>query len=603
MNHIRFMLNRINDYALLHEKREEMDSDMFDEIKMVTVDHDHTQEYCQSVIDDVKVIIPEIKEVNYKGCLDRISNEVYELLVEKAKYTVTLTIDSFSGKATTIQVDITPEYSYARIENCYDRLLERLKIELKKRLKKDWTYCIWLIDEPSEVLCAELYSHFFEKENQIRSFVNRVLTFHLGAEWLCCVGLEKYYESAKKKAEDFIQKVPEMEDINTDLLSLTLESLFDIVFNENVYEENTVITRNDLKTLENMFRKKVGHDSIKDYILKKRKKKANIWNDIFAQYFDDSEKFRADVHNFISSRNHIVHNKLISFNAYSIILSELDEIQKDLDNGEEKFRNAELSDEILLTREAEEESFLYDEREFWRTRVSDETGIDVLDKDEILDKFSETVNDIYEAVMKQFHFDPCYEIGDLEELSDDGITHMFSVKSNADEEASIDIIANVYIDDDMGSSSEMILSCQKDGGELFRASVRYINGEGSEDDEFRIQVDCDSVYDDSDVKDFVKKLVAYINNNLNSLPIELNELKYEAEKNGAAHPVADFPCEECGNYGVSIMESFYPIGKCCYCGCENDVHVCSMCGTVFDNLGGKGELCNGCLPGEGTIER
>ena len=163
MNHIRFMLNRINDYALLHEKREEMDSDMFDEIKMVTVDHDHTQEYCQSVIDDVKVIIPEIKEVNYKGCLDRISNEVYELLVEKAKYTVTLTIDSFSGKATTIQVDITPEYSYARIENCYDRLLERLKIELKKRLKKDWTSCIWLIDEPSEVLCAELYSHFFEK--------------------------------------------------------------------------------------------------------------------------------------------------------------------------------------------------------------------------------------------------------------------------------------------------------------------------------------------------------------------------------------------------------------------------------------------------------
>ena len=51
------------------------------------------------------------------------------------------------------------------------------------------------------------------------------------------------------------------------------------------------------------------------------------------------------------------------------------------------------------------------------------------------------------------------------------------------------------------------------------------------------------------------------------------------------------------------MESFYPIGKSCYCGCENDVHVCSMCGTVFDNLGGKGELCNGCLPGEGTIER
>ncbi|MCI5986318.1 MAG: hypothetical protein MRZ43_08155 [Faecalimonas umbilicata] len=35
---------------------------------------------------------------------------------------------------------------------------------------------------------------------------------------------------------------------------------------------------------------------------------------------------------------------------------------------------------------------------------------------------------------------------------------------------------------------------------------------------------------------------------------ELNELKYEAEKNGAIHPVADFSCEECGNYGVSMKE-------------------------------------------------
>ena len=213
--------------------------------------------------------------------------------------------------------------------------------------------------------------------------------------------MEKYYESAKKKGEDFIQKVPEMEDINTDLLSLTLEALFNIVFYEEVYEENTVITRNDLKNLENMLQKKVGHDKIKDYILKKRKKKANIWNDIFTQYFDDPEKFKVDVNRFISSRNHIAHNKLISFNSYCIILSELDEIEKDLDIGEEKFKSAELSDELLLTRVIDEESFSYDGREFWRTRVSDETGISILDEDEILEKFSETVNFIYKSVMKQ----------------------------------------------------------------------------------------------------------------------------------------------------------------------------------------------------------
>ena len=83
-----------------------------------------------------------------------------------------------------------------------------------------------------------------------------MLTFHLGAEWLCYAGLEKYYESAKVRAEDFIQKVPELEDINTDLLSLTLESVFEIVFKESVYEDNVVITRNDLNTLESLLQKK-----------------------------------------------------------------------------------------------------------------------------------------------------------------------------------------------------------------------------------------------------------------------------------------------------------------------------------------------------------
>ena len=595
MNHIRFMLNRINDYSLLHEEKEELDHGPFGGLTTVRVDCDHTKEYCQSVIDDVTTAIVEIKEYNYKGCLERISNEVYELITEHAIYTVSLTIDSFHGKDTTIQVDILPEYRYEGIEKCYDKLLERIKIEFKRRLKQDWAHCIWLIDEPSEALCAELYSHFFEKENEIRSFVSRVLTFHLGAEWLCYAGLEKYYESAKVRAEDFIQKVPELEDINTDLLSLTLESVFEIVFKESVYEDNVVITRNDLNTLESLLQKKTGHDNIKSFIFKKRTKKANIWDDIFSQYFDDPEKFKSDIHKFISSRNHIAHNKLISWNAYSIILAELDELGRDIDIGEEKFSNAEPSKELLLTREAEAEE-LYSEREYWRSRVHDETGIDILDEDEILDRFSETVTEIYEAVMKQFHFDPCFEIGGLEELSDSGTTCAFSVRSNANEDSHIDILVSVSIDDDMGASSEMLISCQKHAVELFQVTVIYINGEGSEDDEFRMQVDCDSDYNDSGVEEFIEEIINYINDNLNPLLLELSGLQHEAGVEGAPPPVADFPCEECGKYGISIIESFYPIGKCCYCGCENDVHVCSLCGTVFNEFGGEGDLCNGCLP-------
>lgn len=48
--------------------------------------------------------------------------------------------------------------------------------------------------------------------------------------------------------------------------------------------------------------------------------------------------------------------------------------------------------------------------------------------------------------------------------------------------------------------------------------------------------------------------------------------------------------------GVSITEDLLPIGKCCYCGYENEHYVCELCGTVYDDMGGDDHLCNGCMP-------
>ena len=67
MNHIRFMLNRINDYSLLHEKKEELDHELFGENTTVTVDCDHTKEYCQSIIGDVTTAIAEIMNMEEKA--------------------------------------------------------------------------------------------------------------------------------------------------------------------------------------------------------------------------------------------------------------------------------------------------------------------------------------------------------------------------------------------------------------------------------------------------------------------------------------------------------------------------------------------------------
>ena len=82
----------------------------------------------------------------------------------------------------------------------------------------------------------------------------------------------------------------------------------------------------------------------------------------------------------------------------------------------------------------------------------------------------------------------------------------------------------------------------------------------------------------------------------NAIKDHYGKSEYECGKYGGAEPVADFACAECGKNGVSVLEDFLPIGKCCYCGYENEVYICELCGTVHDDLGGDRHFCNGCMP-------
>ena len=500
------------------------------------------------------------------GCLERIANEVFALETDSAEYKITFTIDTFQNKDARIIIDIVPKYIYEGIEKCYDRYLEKLKIEIKKRMNVDWKRCDWLIDEPSEALCTELYSEFFKLENRIRSFVSRVLTLHLGVDWLSSCGLEKYYNSAIQLSETFKQKVLELDDINAELISLTLESVFEIVFKCKVYENDIVLSRAEYVQLEKILTSGKENENAKNFILKRRKKIADIWEDIFKQYFDKPEKFKADVNKFINSRNHIAHNKLITWNTYNAIISELDEIEDDLDYADDKFDQKEISKEVILTREyeAEQES---EEREYWRNRIVQETGIEILDEEGIYDKFCETLEDFYQDILKQFQYDPCFDIEEIETTIYDGKTHFFDIKCKALEHNTVEVYVEMFIDDDMGESSSCSIICKTEIAEIFRAKCLFVNGSGCEGDECLMQAEQDSEYDDSEVEELKLKLIKYVIEKLNPMIAQLNLIKEDKKK--LKEFVSDNECEECGNFGISIKADFYPIGKCCYCGTEN----------------------------------
>lgn len=100
-----------------------------------------------------------------------------------------------------------------------------------------------------------------------------------------------------------------------------------------------------------------------------------------------------------------------------------------------------------------------------------------------------------------------------------------------------------------------------------------------------------SEYDTSELDDFRDELFAAIES-LNPYPAKLNALAYENK--GAVQFVADFPCEQCGKFGVSINETFLPISRCCYCGYENELVKCERCGELVDADSVEHGLCPSC---------
>ncbi|HEY8435899.1 MAG TPA: hypothetical protein VIK63_02475 [Haloplasmataceae bacterium] len=59
-------------------------------------------------------------------------------------------------------------------------------------------------------------------------------------------------------------------------------------------------------------------------------------------------------------------------------------------------------------------------------------------------------------------------------------------------------------------------------------------------------------------------------------------MEYRRFEDGGDEVVADWPCHECGERGVSLTEDLAPIGECVFCKHKHDVEFCENCGYAFD---------------------
>ena len=551
-------------------------------------EHYHGTDYCKQVIADVLSAMNWGTQ-KYLGSLDRIANEVFNVnLSEGINYRIEFAINTYEKKAARLECTITG----LETEN-YDQKLEELKIALKNRLAPDWEVCTWLVDMQSARLCKEAYEKAFVIENNLRAFASKVLIHFLGVDWLSKPGLEKQSESVKNLKGKFIQRVPEFDNINTDFLSMTLETLFGVLFDGVTYNIEFVLNRDQYDKLFNMASKNVSGQNIADYIKSKRTVEKSIWSDLFVPFIDEPEKFKDATHKFIEDRNHVAHSKILSWNSYQVILNDFEKMDWQIRKADSKFDMEETSDEILDTWSAEEEAEEeQDVRAYYRDRLASETGIDILDESDIENQFDETLHDLYSDVFKQYHLDVRYEISDFQ-TPNEGTC--FTVTSPVLEDGSlrVDVFANYIIDDDLGVDSVCKIECRDgEGKTICSAEISFRNGNGHEGEEGLMEADEDSEYDTSELEELREELFEYIDEKLNPYPGKLDAHVYENKGDNAW--TADFACSQCGKFGVSIHEEFLPIGRCCYCGWDNELEKCDRCGQLMDVDVLENGLCPSC---------
>ena len=591
---IKFMFNSPNDASLLYVCTEETGESPFGGEDTVKVEIRRSKEYSESILDDVKACVSGFTEYKYLGCRERIAREAYQLTISGITYEVFFVFDKREENNIQLHIEIeSPAIESFDFETRYNKTLELLKLALKYRVSKDWQGCTWLIDDQSEFLCAELYPHFFRHENRIRAFVNEVLIQHMGQNWLNYPGLEQYKESIRGMENSFKQTVPQFANINSSLLSMTLEMLSELMQDAKVYSSNTVLTSADISRI-NEHLKGQNTKAAGDFIRRKRDIEIDLWKDVFSQYFTDPDQFLTELKQFTKSRNHIAHNKLITLAVFYQIYNELSIFGTYVQTATAEFERKNASEELLDTWQYEHEQEEYGEQSL-RDRIFGETGVEIRDEDEIYELLCQTVTELYDTLSDRYHYDPCFDVSDMKIPVKDGTTKVCSVTSNASDEK-LNLFVSIVVDGDMDTSSYLTIEAKHGEDLIAKVECAYHNGEGNEGEEGLCVADSDSEYDDTEVHDFLEDLIDYIEEDLNPYVKQVAAMEYECGRHGGTSPVADFACQECGKDGVSITEDLLPIGKCCYCGYENEYYVCELCGTVYDDMGGDEHLCNGCMP-------
>lgn len=478
---IEFKMIEIKDLSKI-QKRKIVKDDIFEaDVEQV---EDIADVYCQGIMARIETLFGSDCKVKYIGCTDRIGNFEFKVSYIDVEYTVIFQMDTYEWNR---QFTIKIGYSQIRVgipvpqmsEKIagYDHFLEKLKISIKNSLIRDWYKCVWIKDNQSLELSRDVYSDIYMAENELRAFVSRIMIEHFGIDLHDRPEFYKLKASIEENAVIIKRNVPNFNNIDVNLYTVTLEKLMDTVMLD-VYSDAMQDSPEMQKLIKERIFATTQLDKMKsalDFLKNRYVKKYNIWEKFFKPLIADPVKWEELLTSFIANRNHVAHNKLLDYMSKETMLSDTREFRRFIREAVIKFDEENCSEEVEETLQA-----IADQREYEQEArmeiIESESGVKIRSRKEILKLFQDTIDEIYTDAVNKVYFDEGIEVlGEckLQDTVDEQLLFSVTVRSGKE----LEIYGVIDIDDSEGTASVMQIRVYNADENIVNGDIEYVNGE------------------------------------------------------------------------------------------------------------------------------
>lgn len=478
---IEFKMIEIKDLSKI-QKRKMAKDDIFEaDVEQV---EDIADEYCKDIMARIETLLASDCKVKYIGCTDRIGNFEFKVSYKNIEYTVIFQMDTYEWNR---QFTIKIGYSQVRIgvpvpqmrEKIagYDYFLEKLKINIKNALIRDWYKCVWIKDNQSLELSREVYSDIYMAENELRAFISRIMIEHFGIDWHDRPEFYKLKASIEENAVIIKRNVPNFNNIDVNLYTVTLEKLMDTV-KADIYSDAMLDSPEMQKLIKERIFETTHLDKMQsalEFLKNRYVKKYNIWEKFFKPLIADQVKWEELLTSFIANRNHVAHNKLLDYMSKETMLSDTREFRRFIREAVIKFDEENCSEEVEETLQA-----IADQREYEQEArmeiIESESGVKIRSRKEILKLFQDTIDEIYTDAVNKVYFDEGIEVlGEckLQDTVDEQLLFSITVRSGKE----LEIYGVIDIDDSEGTASVMQIRVYNADENIVNGDIEYVNGE------------------------------------------------------------------------------------------------------------------------------